>query len=268
MPLHVQIQQVTKAYDTDSGQAVNALEDVALSIGDGEFICLLGPSGCGKSTLLKLMAGIEPPTSGSVTVGGREVKGPSPERGVIFQDYALFPWLTVRDNIGFGLAFKRMGKGTRTKTVDHYMRLLELEQAARLYPKELSGGMQQRVAIARALCLKPQLLLLDEPFAALDAILRNKLQQEIVRIWQQEQKTFVLVTHDVEEAIYLADRIVVMSPAPGTIKQVVTVPLPRPRARTESGFVALRDRLIRLLLESDQRKQTGDQAGIPVGSLP
>lgn len=254
--MHVEIDHVTKAYSVGNRQTVTALEDISLSIQENEFICLLGPSGCGKSTLLKLIAGIEASSSGSVKVGGTDVNGPSPERGFIFQEYALFPWLNVRDNISFGLDMKRLNKKAKKNIVEDYLRLLGLEKAARLYPKQLSGGMSQRVAIARALCLKPRLLLLDEPFAALDAILRLKMQEEMVRIWQRENKSFILVTHDVEEAIYLADRIVIMSPGPGTVKEIVPVSLPRPRLRTEAGFIQLRDRIVRLLQKNEP--ETGE----------
>lgn len=245
--MHIEIRQATKIYDSATGHPVKALQDVTLSIGESDFICLLGPSGCGKSTLLKLIAGIESTTEGTVEVGGKLVAGISTERGFVFQDYALFPWLKVRDNIRFGLQMMRVEKKRQKEIVDDYLRLLGLEQAAHLYPKQLSGGMSQRVAIARALCLNPQMLLLDEPFAALDAILRQKLQEELVRIWQKERKPFILVTHDVEEAIFLADQIVVMTPGPGRVKEIVTVSLPRPRERTAAGFVELRETLVRLL---------------------
>lgn len=245
--MHVEIHHVAKAYPSGSGHVIKALEDISLSIGENEFICLLGPSGCGKSTLLKLIAGIESSSSGSVKVGGVPVKGPSPERGYVFQEYALFPWLNVRDNISFGLDMTRVDKKTKRSIVNGYISILGLEKASRLYPKQLSGGMRQRVAIARALCLNPRLLLLDEPFAALDAILRQRLQEEMARIWLRENKSFILVTHDVEEAIYLADRIIVMTPGPGRIKEILPVSLARPRVRTEAGFIQLRSKILRLL---------------------
>ncbi|WP_019637860.1 ABC transporter ATP-binding protein [Paenibacillus fonticola] len=254
--MHVKIQHVSKTYASGGGYAVKALDNISLTIENSEFVCLLGPSGCGKSTLLKLIAGIESSSSGSVQVGGAHMSGPSPERGFVFQEHALFPWLNVRDNISFGLDMKRLDRKTKKNTVNDYLRLLGLEKAARLYPKQLSGGMSQRVAIARALCLNPRLLLLDEPFAALDAILRQKMQEEMVRIWRRENKSFILVTHDVEEAIYLADRIIIMTPGPGTIKDNIPVSLPRPRIRTEAGFIQLRGKILRLL-QSDE-PETGD----------
>ncbi|MFC0214453.1 ABC transporter ATP-binding protein [Paenibacillus chartarius] len=255
--MHVELQGVSKQYRTGDDREVRALDNVSLHIGEAEFVCLLGPSGCGKSTLLKLMAGIERPSAGSVRFAGKPVNGASTERGYVFQEYALFPWLTVDGNIRFGLELKGISRKRQQEAVERYLELLGLKQAARLYPKELSGGMSQRVAIARALILQPKLLLMDEPFAALDAILRRKLQEEVARLWRQENITFVLVTHDVEEAIYLADRIIVMSPGPGRIKEEVAVRLPRPRVRTEAGFVALRNRLLELLHDGEDAADLG-----------
>lgn len=249
--MHVEIKHVTKTYLSGAAREIRALKNVSLTIGQREFVCLLGPSGCGKSTLLKLIAGTETASEGQVLFEGEKIGGPSTDRGFIFQDYALFPWLKVRDNIRFGLRMKGFRKKEQNDIVDHYLRLLGLEHAAHMYPKELSGGMSQRVAIARALCLRPKLLLMDEPFAALDAILRRKLQDEAARIWAKENITFVLVTHDVEEAIYLADRIIVMTPGPGRIKEQIDVTLPRPRSRTEAGFNALRNRLLDLLHDEE-----------------
>ena len=245
--MHVDISGVTKQYEAGTGSQVSALYDISLSIGDAEFVCILGPSGCGKSTLLKLIAGLEQPSQGQITFDNDKWRGTATERGFIFQDYALFPWLTVRDNIRFGLQMQRVLRKRQQEIVNEYLQSFGLADAAHLYPKQLSGGMSQRVAIARALCLKPKLLLMDEPFAALDAILRQKLQEEVDRIWAKEKITFILVTHDVEEAIYLADRIVVMTQGPGRVKQTVSVDIPRPRIRTDSDFVELRRRLMCLL---------------------
>jgi NitT/TauT family transport system ATP-binding protein len=256
--LHVEIKQAGKGFEANGGQWTRALTGVNLTIHDGEFICLLGPSGCGKSTLLKTIAGIERVDEGTVQCDGKQVNGPSTDRGVIFQDYALFPWLTVRQNIRFGLRMRKLDKRRRREITDHYLELFGLTEAAHWYPKQLSGGMRQRVAIARALCLNPGLLLMDEPFAALDALLRQRLQEELVRIWQRENITFVFVTHDVEEAIFLADRIVIMTPRPGRIKELVPVGLPRPRLRTDPAFVELRAEILRLLYEG----QT-DDASVP-----
>ena len=249
--MHVDISGVTKQYETGTGSQVSALHDISLSIGDAEFVCILGPSGCGKSTLLKLIAGLEQPSQGQIAFDNDKWRGAATERGFIFQDYALFPWLTVRDNIRFGLQMQRVPRKRQREIVDEYLQSFGLVDAAHLYPKQLSGGMSQRVAIARAFCLKPKLLLMDEPFAALDAILRQKLQEEVDRIWAKEKITFILVTHDVEEAIYLADRIIVMTHGPGRIKHSVNIDIPRPRIRTESDFVELRSRLMRLLHDEE-----------------
>lgn len=253
--MHIEVRQAAKTYDSGGRRRIEALSGIDLSIADREFVCLLGPSGCGKSTLLRLIAGIEASSSGSILCDGLPVSGPSPQRGFIFQDYALFPWLTVRQNIRFGLQMRKETKSESRAIVERYMQLFGLTEAAGLYPKQLSGGMRQRVAIARALCLQPRLLLMDEPFAALDALLRHNLQEEMVRVWQREKVTIVFVTHDVEEAIFLADRIVVMTPRPGTIKAIVPVELPRPRSRTNSRFVELRAGILRLLYE----ERSGDR---------
>ncbi|WP_127532856.1 ABC transporter ATP-binding protein [Paenibacillus kobensis] len=250
--MHIEVREAAKTYYSGGKKWIDALSGIDLSIRDREFVCLLGPSGCGKSTLLRLIGGIEAASSGTVLCDGKPVVGPSPQRGFIFQDYALFPWLTVRQNIRFGLQMRKETKNKSRAIAEQYMQLFGLEEAASLYPKQLSGGMRQRVAIARALCLQPRLLLMDEPFAALDAMLRHNLQEEMVRVWQREKVTVVFVTHDVEEAIFLADRIVVMTPRPGTIRAVVPVELPRPRSRTDSRFVELRAGILRLLYEESR----------------
>ncbi|MCZ8521652.1 MULTISPECIES: ABC transporter ATP-binding protein [Paenibacillus] len=240
--MHVDIRGVTHSYARQGGRAAgnDVLREITLGIREGEFLCLLGPSGCGKSTLLRLIAGMEKPVSGEIEAFGRKVAGPSPERGLIFQDYALFPWLTVRQNIDFGLEMRGTRKKEREETIARYLQLFGLEECGDFYPKQLSGGMRQRVAIARSLCLSPRLLLMDEPFAALDAMLRHKLQDDLLGIWARERITFVLVTHDVEEAVYLADRIVLMTPHPGRVRGIVPVTLPRPRRRESGEFAALR----------------------------
>ncbi|MGF7033637.1 ABC-type nitrate/sulfonate/bicarbonate transport system ATPase subunit [Paenibacillus mucilaginosus] len=246
--MQVDVGRVTHGYGGAGGHPfTEVLRDVSFGIREGEFLCLLGPSGCGKSTLLKLIAGMERPRAGTIEAGGRPVKGTSPERGFIFQDYALFPWLTVRQNIAFGLQMQGVRGMAQTETVSRYLALFRLEESADFYPKQLSGGMRQRVAIARSLCLKPRLLLMDEPFAALDAMLRHKLQDDLLEIWSRERITFVLVTHDVEEAVYLADRIVLLTPRPGRVQGIVPVGLPRPRRRESGEFAAVRaDILARL----------------------
>ncbi|QYR24384.1 ABC transporter ATP-binding protein [Paenibacillus sp. sptzw28] len=243
----IEVDGVSKSYQTGSGQEVEALHHLSFHVKPGEFVCLLGPSGCGKSTLLKLIAGIERADSGTIACGGVQVSGPSTDRGFIFQDYALFPWLTVRQNIAFGLKLKHLSRARLKETVESYLELMGLSGSSSLYPNQLSGGMRQRVALARALCLKPKVLLMDEPFAALDALLRQKLQDELVRLWQADRITFLLVTHDVEEALYLADRIVVMSPHARGNVTTLPVKLPRPRRRASLEFVQLRQHVMHLL---------------------
>ena len=233
-----QFKNVVKEYHTKNGTTV-ALNGVNLDISRNEFICVVGPSGCGKSTMLNMLAGLFPPTSGHVLFEGKEVEGTGIERGVVFQQYALFPWLTVRKNIEFGLKQIRVtGKDGKKKglpkdeidaTVDKYLKLVQLEDFANSYPKQLSGGMKQRVAIARAYAVNPQILLLDEPFGALDAQTRTQLQSELIKTWEQEKKTCLFITHDIDEAVILASRIVIMSARPGRIKDIVNVDIPHPR---------------------------------------
>lgn len=224
----VVISSVNKHYGP-ANSGVVALSDVSLDIANDEFVCLLGPSGCGKTTLLNMLAGFEKPTSGNIKIDGRPILGPGPDRTMVFQDYALFPWMTVSDNIAYGLRRRGASASERRKIVDHYLHLTELSAFQKRYPRELSGGMRQRVALARALAVSPKLLLMDEPFAALDSFTREKLQIELIRIWQAERKAVVFVTHSIDEAITLADRIVIMSPRPGRISKVLEVKAKRPR---------------------------------------
>ncbi|WP_342046313.1 ABC transporter ATP-binding protein [Bacillus sp. OTU530] len=242
----VTLEKVTKAYNVGQ-KNVEALSNISMSIHEKEFVCIVGPSGSGKSTLLKMIAGIDNATSGNVKFEGQKVVGPSLEKGFVFQDYALFPWLTVRKNILFGLEMANASTVIKKKRLEEYLHLLDLEKAANLYPNQLSGGMRQRVAIARALCLKPKLLLMDEPFAALDLFLRQKLQEELLRIWQAENITFILVTHDIEEAIYLADRVIVLTPGPGRVNEIIPISLPRLRLRTGEDFMQIRNKIIDLI---------------------
>jgi ABC-type nitrate/sulfonate/bicarbonate transport system ATPase subunit len=202
-------------------QAVSALESIDLAIAEREFVTIVGPSGCGKSTLLYLVAGFLRPTSGSIRLQGRPIAGPGPDRGIVFQRYSLFPWLTVRGNIGFGLDEKGVPRSERNRIVDEHVRLVHLEGFEERYPRELSGGMQQRVALAQTLACQPDILLMDEPFGALDAQTRRILQDEVRRIWRRDTRTVLFVTHDVEEAVALGTRIVVMSARPGRIKEIL-----------------------------------------------
>jgi sulfonate transport system ATP-binding protein len=233
----VAVQIARKTFEGAQGRFA-ALQDILLTIDPGEFVCLVGGSGCGKTTLLRIIAGLETDYEGAVSVDGRPVTGPGLDRGVVFQEHRLLSWLTVHDNIAFGLA--QVPPPERRLKIRHYINLVGLEDFEYEYPHQLSGGMSQRVAIARALVGRPQVLLLDEPFASLDALTRMRMQQEILRIWEAERTTVVLVTHDIEEAVYLADRVVVMSPQPGTIRKILPVGLQRPRDRADREFVRIR----------------------------
>jgi NitT/TauT family transport system ATP-binding protein len=210
-------------------ERVTALDDVSLTIGDGEFICLLGPSGCGKTTLLNMLAGFEQPSSGRMRAFGQPIIGPGADRTMMFQDYALFPWLTVVQNIEYGLKRKGCQRAERARIAKHYIELIDLTGFEHKFPRQLSGGMRQRVALARALAVQPKMLLMDEPFAALDSFTRERMQDELVRVWQTERKAVVFVTHSIDEAIKLADRIVVMSPRPGRISKIIELADDRPR---------------------------------------
>ena len=224
----VKIDHVEKIFDTKKGPMV-ALNGVDLDIKENEFICVVGPSGCGKSTLLNIIAGLLPATSGAVYVDGKKVEGTGTERGVVFQQYALFPWLTVIKNVMFGLKLKGMSNEEARETAMKYLKKVGLEEFADSYPKELSGGMKQRVAIARAYAVQPEVLLMDEPFGALDAQTRTQLQSELLLTWENERKTCFFITHDVEEAIILATRVVIMSARPGRIRDIVDIDIPYPR---------------------------------------
>ena len=224
----VQIKGVEKIYEGRNGKTV-ALNGVDMDIYDNEFICVVGPSGCGKSTLLNIIAGLHEPTAGEVLVDGVKVEGTGVDRGVVFQQYALFPWLTVKKNVEFGLRIKKLPPEEQEATAMKYIKMVGLEKFVNAYPKELSGGMKQRVGIARAYAVNPSILLMDEPFGALDAQTRTQLQTELLGTWEEEQKTCFFITHDVEEAILLASRVVVMSARPGRIKEVIDIDIPYPR---------------------------------------
>ncbi|MBT9288579.1 MULTISPECIES: ABC transporter ATP-binding protein [Prosthecodimorpha] len=228
------------------GKPVTALQPTTLAVAPNDFITVLGPSGCGKSTLLRIVAGLDHPTSGRVLLDGRAVTRPGPDRGMVFQSYTLFPWLTVAENIAFGLEEKRVAKTEQARIVAEYVEKVGLRGFEHHYPKQLSGGMQQRTAIARALANDPEILLLDEPFGALDNQTRGLMQELLLGIWEREQKTVMFVTHDIEEAIFLASRVIVMSARPGRIKADIKVDLPHPRhytVKTSPEFSALKARL-------------------------
>ena len=234
---YIEIRHIHYEYAANE-RAVSALQDVCFGVAESEFICVVGRSGCGKTTLLNILAGFLAPTKGEVLIAGRAVSGRGLDRGVVFQDFAqLFPWRTAQRNVEFGLEMKGMAREERARTARRFLGLVNLEQFAGAYPHELSGGMQQRAAIARALAYNPSVLLMDEPFAALDALTRDEMQLLLVDVWRETRKTIVYVTHNVAEAVYLADRIVVLTPHPGTVKADVKVPLPRPRDPLSAPFV-------------------------------
>jgi len=249
----IQIHGVNKIFrDTRKGDVV-ALKDINLDIQRGEFICLLGPSGCGKSTLLNAVAGFALPSSGSISVDGKAVTAPGPDRGVVFQEYALFPWMTVEKNIAFGLEIQRAPKEAIRDKVDQLLTKLQLGEFRDRYPKDLSGGMRQRVAIARVLALDSPVMLMDEPFGVLDAFTRRTLQDELLRIWQEFSKTIIFVTHSIEESVYLADRTVVMTYRPGTIKRDVHITLTRERDPESVAFNDIKKELAQLVMEEQHR---------------
>jgi NitT/TauT family transport system ATP-binding protein len=235
----VEIKRVSKVFQLQD-QTIHALSDASLSIAKGEFVCLIGASGCGKSTLLRIMAGFEQPSSGEALMRGKPIAGPAPTRGMVFQDYALFPWLSVRENIAFGPVARGLAGAQVKETVDKFIELVGLGKFANAYPHQLSGGMKQRVAIARVLANDAELVLMDEPFGALDAMTRERLQDELLDIWQRTRLTVVFVTHSVEEAIFLANRVVVMTPGPGRIESDNALDLPRPRDVASPEFNAIR----------------------------
>ena len=228
--IKLKIDNVYKEYQGRNGKTI-ALNGVSLDIKENEFICVVGPSGCGKSTLLNIIAGLHEATSGEVLVDGVKVEGTGVDRGVVFQQYALFPWLTVKKNVEFGLKLKGMPDDQAKEIAMKYIKMVDLEGFVDAYPKELSGGMKQRVAIARAYAVQPEVLLMDEPFGALDAQTRTQLQAELTKTWQEEKKTCFFITHDVEEAIILATKVIVMSARPGRIKTVIDINLPYPRTQ-------------------------------------
>jgi len=241
------IKNLNKTYHTEEGDEVVALSDITLYVADKEFVCFIGPSGCGKTTLLRIIAGLEEPDSGTLTVNNEPITGPGPNRGMVFQEYSLFPWRTVLKNITFSLELKKIPKSEREKIARDFLKLVGLLEFADSYPHELSGGMKQRVAIARAMVNDPDVLLMDEPFGAVDAQTRNRLQHELLNIWEKKKKTVLFITHSVDEAVFLADKVVVFTARPGRIKEVFSIDLPRPRERTSFEANAVREHLLATL---------------------
>jgi NitT/TauT family transport system ATP-binding protein len=244
----ISFQNISRQFDIAGQKGFKALSDFSLDIGEGEFVALVGPSGCGKSTALNIAAGLTQPSTGRVVVDDAEVSKPGPERGVIFQQYALFPWLTVRQNVEFGLKVAGQAKAERARIADHYIDLVGLSDFADALPKTLSGGMKQRCAIARAYAVNPKILLMDEPFGALDALTRVQLQNQLLTMWDNDRRTVMFITHDVDEAVFLASRVVVMASRPGRVHRIIDVDLPYPRTediRLSGEFAALRNEVWR-----------------------
>ena len=244
------LENLSKTYfDPYRGTQFTAIKDVSLQVGEGDFVAVVGPSGCGKSTILNMIAGFVPISGGRILVDGHQVKGPGPDRGVVFQSHALFPWKTVADNVTFGPKMRGVGKAERARIAEEYLALAGLSHAAERYPNELSGGMQQRVGVVRALANNPDVLLMDEPFASVDAQTRMTLQEELTRIWEERRPTVVFITHDVSEAVFLANRVVVLSK--GHVLAEVEVPLARPRSWTrlveDDSFKALSNQVLQLV---------------------
>jgi nitrate/nitrite transport system ATP-binding protein len=255
VPAFLELSQLGKTYPTPAGPA-EIVRDFTLDVAEGEFVCVVGHSGCGKSTVLSIVMGLIPPTTGGVVIGGREVRGPGTDRGVVFQSATLLPWMSVRDNVR--LALDQVRPGGRPADAEPYLDAVGLRGQGERYPRELSAGMQQRVGIARAFALEPRLLLLDEPFSLLDALTRMELQDELMALWEAKRKTVVMVTHDVDEALLLADRIVMMTSGPSaTIGEILRVPFPRPRRREEilagADYFWLRDSIMSFLEERAAR---------------
>ncbi|MGY4477115.1 ABC transporter ATP-binding protein [Bradyrhizobium sp. USDA 3364] len=259
MKKRAQFEHVSLSFETPKGR-LNVVENVSYDINDGDFIAVIGPSGCGKTTMMSMLAGFQQPTTGKVLFDGTPVSGPGPERGVIFQEYGVFPWLTVKQNIAFGLKLKanREADADRDAICDHYLELMGLADFASSYPKHLSGGMRQRLAIARAYAVKPQFLLMDEPFGALDAQTRTNMQNLLLKVLAAEGKTVMLITHSVEEAIYLASRIVVVTARPARIKEIIEVPFPYPRDESiqeRPEFSELRGHIRQLVMDEYRAQQ-------------
>ena len=241
--MSIEIKNINKSFD-GRGKNLSVLEDINLTIDDGEFVCLLGPSGCGKTTLLRLIAGLDNPTSGEVVANGEVVEKPSGDRAVIFQQYSLFPWLTVLQNVTFGLEMSGGSKEENIQAAERYLQSVGLLDFKDSYPHELSGGMKQRVAIIRSLLNHSPILLMDEPFSALDMQNRHKLQEQLIGVWQRFENTIVFVTHDVDEAVFLADKIVLLDKNPGKIAEVINVGLERPRKRESQEFLEIQESIV------------------------
>ncbi len=259
MPSKLSIKGLQKTFVVNEGfgrtRSIHAIEKMDLEVPEGEFVCIIGPSGCGKSTMLMILAGLYPKSAGDILLDGLPLSGPGLNRGVVFQDFALFPWQNVRTNILYGVRQKKIPASKHDDIVKHYIEMMSLQGFEQTFPNRLSGGMRQRVAIARALALDPELLLMDEPFGSLDAQTRGNLQRVLVDVWEQTKKTIIFITHDVREATFLADRVIVLSARPGRITDDIRVDLPRPRDILSPGFVEL-ERNLAGLIESQSNGST------------
>ena len=253
----LELRNVGKKFITERKEVV-AIEDVNFSVNSNEFLSIVGPSGCGKSTLLRMIAGLEKPTSGTLILEGNKIEKPDAERGMVFQQYTLLPWKTVLGNVALGLEIKGMKKEERNKIAKEFIKLIGLEEFENSYPYELSGGMQQRVAIARTLANDPKIVLMDEPFGALDTQTRVILQNELLKIWEKDKKTVVFITHSVEEAVYLSDRVIIMSARPGKIKDIVNIDIDRPRKRTSPEFLEYKNEIVNILKEEVMKSYNPD----------
>jgi NitT/TauT family transport system ATP-binding protein len=242
--MFIELTHVSKIFRSENKPDCQSLEDVSLTVEKGEFVCFLGPSGCGKSTLINLMAGFDAPSEGLILIDGKKVSEPSPRYVTIFQNYGLLPWRTVKKNVELGLESQKLGKRERSRRADDLVRRVGLANFSKYHPHQLSGGMRQRVAIARALAVDPEIIFMDEPFGSLDAMTRMAMQEEILSLSEEKKTTIVFVTHDVEEAVFLSDRIVMMTPAPGRVQKVLSVTMPRRRDRTAPDFLKIRNEVI------------------------
>lgn len=243
----LRIENLSKKFISEKGNIVYALSETTIDVEENDFVCIVGPSGCGKSTLLRIIAGLETATTGKVFYYGKELKDSTHEIGMVFQQYSLLPWRTVEDNIVLGLEFKKESRTKKKQVAQRFLEMIDMVEFRNAYPFELSGGMQQRVAIARALANDPKVLLMDKPFGALDAHTRILMQRELLGIWENNRKTILFITHSVDEAIYLADKIMVMSKRPGEIKDIINVEMPRPRNRADSSYGKLANHILTML---------------------
>jgi NitT/TauT family transport system ATP-binding protein len=248
MTADINVSHVSKAFRSHNSKMI-AVDDVSFDVSGSEILCIVGPSGCGKSTLLRMIAGLEPASGGEICVGGKKVTGPSPSIGFVFQEYTLFPWRTVQKNVEFGLELKKLPPEKRKEIADRYIDMVGLSRFKDSFPHQLSGGMKQRTAIARTLAVGPQILLMDEPFGALDAQTRNILQGQLLEIWEKEKINVIFVTHSVDEAVFLADKVAIMTARPGRIKEIVPIDIPRPRVRTDAEVNTVRDAILKSLFD-------------------